>query len=83
MSPLTTSPTGSRIPSGYLLTAELLGVDPEAMLAFEDTEAGVASARAAGARVVGITRTLGAARLGEADELVERIDLPLLERLLT
>ena len=40
------------------------------------------SARAAGARVVGITRTLGPERLAAADELVERIDLALLERIL-
>ena len=33
-------------------------------------------------RVVGITRTLGPERLGAADELVERIDLALLERIL-
>jgi hypothetical protein len=32
--------------------------------------------------VVGLTRTLGAARMGQADELVERIDLALMERLL-
>ena len=42
---------------------------------------GFAAAKAAGARVVGLTRTLGAERLAAADELVERIDVPLLERL--
>jgi beta-phosphoglucomutase len=73
---------GKPDPEGYLLAAELLAVDPTAMLVFEDTDVGVAAAKAAGARVVGLTRTLGAARLAAADELVERIDVPLLERLL-
>jgi beta-phosphoglucomutase len=73
---------GKPHPEGYLLAADLLAVSPDSLLAFEDTEAGVASARAAGARVVGITRTLGSARLAAAHELAERIDLPLLQRLL-
>jgi beta-phosphoglucomutase len=73
---------GKPHPEGYLRAAELLGVPPTSVLAFEDTEAGVASARAAGARVVGITRTLGAERLAEAHELADRIDLALLERTL-
>jgi beta-phosphoglucomutase len=66
----------------YLTAARLLEVEPRTMLVFEDTDVGVAAARAAGARVVGLTRTLGAERMAAADELVDRIDLPLLERLL-
>ena len=73
---------GKPHPEGYLRAAELLAVDPTELLAFEDTEAGVASARAAGARVVGITRTLGPARLHRAHELAERIDCELVRRLL-
>jgi beta-phosphoglucomutase-like phosphatase (HAD superfamily) len=73
---------GKPHPEGYLRAAELLGVPPAKIVAFEDTEAGVASARAAGVRVVAVTRTLGADRLAGADELVERIDLALLERIL-
>jgi len=73
---------GKPHPEGYLRAAELLGTQPETLLAFEDTEAGVASAKSAGARVVGLTRTLGAARLAQADELVDRIDAGLMERLL-
>jgi sugar-phosphatase len=68
---------------GYLIAARALGVDPVDVLAFEDTEAGVASAKAAGMRVVGITRTLGATRLAAADELVERIDLETMRGLLS
>jgi beta-phosphoglucomutase len=74
--------SGKPDPEGYLLAAEQLGVKPESLLAFEDTEAGVASACAAGAHVVGITRTLGPARLRQAHELAERIDAELIRRLL-
>jgi len=49
---------------------------------FEDSEAGVAAAKAAGMRVVALTRTLGAERLAAADELIERIELATMERLL-
>jgi mannitol-1-/sugar-/sorbitol-6-phosphatase len=73
---------GKPHPEGYLRAAELLDVPPTSLLAFEDTEAGVASARAAGARVVAITRTLGAERLADAHELADRIDLALLQRAL-
>lgn len=73
---------GKPDPECYLMAARILGVEPRALLVFEDTDVGVAAARGAGARVVGLTRTLGAARMSEADELVERIDVPLLERLL-
>jgi beta-phosphoglucomutase len=74
-----------RIARYNLLAADGLtvdGVDATRMLVFEDTDVGVAAAKAAGARVVGLTRTLGADRMANADELVERIDLPLMERLL-
>lgn len=73
---------GKPDPECYLTAARLLGVEPSALLVFEDTDVGVAAAQAAGARVIGLTRTLGATRMAAADELVDRIDLPLLERLL-
>jgi HAD superfamily hydrolase (TIGR01509 family) len=69
-------------PEPYLLAAERLGVSPHELLVFEDTDVGVAAAKAAGAHVVGLTRTLGASRMGAADELAERVDVPLLERFL-
>lgn len=72
---------GKPHPEPYLRIAELLGVATPELTVFEDTEAGVESAKAAGAYVIALTRTHGAARLGNADELVERIDVPLLERL--
>ena len=73
---------GKPHPEGYLRAAELLGVPPGEIAAFEDTEAGVASAKAAGLHCVGITRTLGAERLAAADELIPAIDVAAVERLL-
>lgn len=73
---------GKPDPECYLTAARELGVEPTTLLVFEDTEVGLAAARAAGARVVGLTRTVGAERMAAADELAERIDVPLLERLL-
>ena len=73
---------GKPDPEPYLLAAERLGLDPEQLLVFEDTAVGVAAAKAAGAYVVGVTRTLGAERMAAADQLTERIELSLMERLL-
>jgi HAD superfamily hydrolase (TIGR01509 family) len=72
---------GKPHPEPYLRAAELLDVDASALVVLEDTDIGVASAKAAGAYVVGITRTLGAERMREADEFADRIDVALVERL--
>ena len=57
------------------------GVDPADVLVFEDTEAGVASARAAGVgRILAVSGTLAPERLREADELIHRIDVELMRR---
>jgi beta-phosphoglucomutase len=73
---------GKPDPQPYLLAAERLRIEPAELLVFEDTDVGVASAKAAGARVAGLTRTLGAERMAAADTLVERIDVAALESLL-
>jgi beta-phosphoglucomutase len=73
---------GKPHPEGYLLAIERLGVDPEAAVAFEDTEAGIASAKAAGLYVVAVLGTIPVNRLAEADEHVTAIDTALIERLL-
>jgi beta-phosphoglucomutase len=73
---------GKPDPEGYLLALTALGVAPGETLVFEDTEAGVASAKAAGARVVAVLGTQERERLTEAEQLVETIDVPLLQRLL-
>lgn len=43
---------GKPAPDGYLLAAELLGVDPGEVVVFEDAAAGLEAARASGASVV-------------------------------
>ncbi len=51
---------GKPAPEGYLRAAALLGVPVEECLVLEDSDAGVAAGRAAGARVLGVSgRALG------------------------
>jgi sugar-phosphatase len=66
-------PRGKPDPAGYLLAAERLGVDPHACVAVEDAPPGVAAARAAGARVIAVTTTHGAAALQAADAVVDAL----------
>ena len=73
---------GKPDPESYLLALEALGTRGDETLVFEDTEAGVAAAKAAGTRVVALLGTQPRERLAEADETVETIDVPLLRRLL-
>jgi beta-phosphoglucomutase len=73
---------GKPHPEAYLRAAERLGVDPATAIAFEDTQAGIASAKAAGLYVVAVLGTLPPGRLAEADEHVTAIDTALIEQLL-
>jgi beta-phosphoglucomutase-like phosphatase (HAD superfamily) len=75
---------GKPHPAGYLRALELLDGDvpPAEVVAFEDTEAGIASAKAAGLRCLAVTGTLPSERLVQADELVSHIDVALIQRLL-
>lgn len=75
---------GKPHPESYLRALELLGdgLEPGEVVAFEDTEAGVASAKAAGLRCVGVLGTLPPERLRAADELAPALDVELLRRLL-
>jgi beta-phosphoglucomutase-like phosphatase (HAD superfamily) len=75
---------GKPDPEGYALALATLGVDPAEALVVEDTEAGIASARAAGvARVLAVRGTLEPARLAAADELIDRLDVDILQRCLS
>jgi beta-phosphoglucomutase len=75
---------GKPDPEGYLRAISTLdgGLHPSEVVALEDTQAGVASAKTAGAYCVALLGTHPAERLGAADELVERIDVALVRRLL-
>jgi mannitol-1-/sugar-/sorbitol-6-phosphatase len=61
---------GKPDPQAYLAAARRLGVDPRRCLVLEDTPAGIAAGRAAGATVVGIATTHAASALVAADVVV-------------
>jgi len=75
---------GKPHPAGYLRALTLLdgGVDASDVFVFEDTEAGIASAKAAGIRCIAVLGTLAPERLAAADEIVPAIDVELMQRLL-
>jgi beta-phosphoglucomutase len=74
---------GKPHPEGYRQALTFLdGAAPGEVLAVDDTEAGVASAKAAGLVVFAKQGTLDPHRLAAADELVERIDVALMQRVL-
>jgi HAD superfamily hydrolase (TIGR01509 family) len=80
-------PRGKPHPDPYLAALDRLGVAAEEALAFEDSPAGLAAARAAGLPTVGITSTLPAPdllALGAAAAIADFTDpalAPLLDRL--
>jgi beta-phosphoglucomutase len=75
---------GKPHPEGYLKALELVGPTegPAHVLGIDDTEAGVASAKNAGLLTFAKTGTLDPHRLARADELIDRIDVPLMQRVL-
>jgi len=75
---------GKPDPAGYLRALELLdgGLGASEVVVFEDTEAGIASAKAAGIRCIAVLGTLAPERLAAADEIVPAIDVELMQRLL-
>jgi beta-phosphoglucomutase-like phosphatase (HAD superfamily) len=75
---------GKPDPAGYLRALELLGGDlwPSDVVVFEDTEAGIASAKGAGMRCIAVLGTLAPERLASADEIVPALDAGLMRRVL-
>ncbi|MGZ4430111.1 MAG: HAD family hydrolase [Gaiellales bacterium] len=78
---------GKPHPEGYLKALSLLqpraaGLVAGEVTAFEDTEAGIASAKAAGMRCIAVSGTHPGERLAAADEIVDGIDVALMRRLL-
>ena len=61
---------GKPAPDGYLLAARRLKTDPRQCLVFEDAPAGLAAGRAAGARVIALTTSLGADALVGAEAFI-------------
>jgi beta-phosphoglucomutase len=53
-----------------LLSRDAAGLRPEECLAFEDTMAGIASARAAGLKVIGVSNTYPPEKLGAAHRVI-------------
>jgi beta-phosphoglucomutase family hydrolase len=72
-------------PEIFLKAAESVGANPLNTVAFEDSVAGVRSAKAAGMKVVGLTTTHTAEDLHEADKIIKdytEIDVTALYQLL-
>ena len=74
---------GKPDPEGYLRALEALGggLAADEVVAFEDTEAGIASARSAGLRCIAVRGTLPDERLAAAEAIVDTIDLELVASL--
>ncbi|MDX6538512.1 MAG: beta-phosphoglucomutase [Gaiellales bacterium] len=69
-------PRGKPAPDGYAEAHRLLAPELPAgdILAFEDTEVGVASALAAGLRCIAVLGTMGSDRLRAAEQIVPTLD---------
>lgn len=61
---------GKPAPDGYLLAAERIGVVPHECVVIEDTPAGIAAGRAAGATVLAVATTFPSAELHRAHVVV-------------
>jgi mannitol-1-/sugar-/sorbitol-6-phosphatase len=61
---------GKPDPEPYLLAASRLGIAPDHCVVLEDAPAGVRAGKAAGMRVVGVSTTVAAAELADADLVV-------------
>jgi mannitol-1-/sugar-/sorbitol-6-phosphatase len=65
---------GKPDPEGYLRAAALLGIPPADCVVVEDAPAGLAAARAAGMRAIGVSSTFVASELHDADFVVGSVD---------
>jgi len=70
-------------PEGYLVALRILGVEAADAAAVEDSEAGIAAAKAAELHCVAVRTTMPAERLSAADEVVDRFDRDLISRLVS
>lgn len=67
---------GKPHPEPYLITAELLGVEPSACVVFEDSVTGCVAAKAAGMKLIAVPAPgeRGSARFGFADVVLDSLD---------
>jgi HAD superfamily hydrolase (TIGR01509 family) len=73
---------GKPDPAGYVRALELLERRPDEAVVFEDSEAGVAAAKAADLYCIAVEGTVELDRLSAADEIVGALDVELMRRLL-
>jgi HAD superfamily hydrolase (TIGR01509 family) len=73
---------GKPAPDGYRRALELLELGPHEAVAVEDSDVGIAAAKAAGLRCVAVTGTLHLDRLSAADEIIEGLDPDFVRRVL-
>jgi beta-phosphoglucomutase len=78
---------GKPHPEGYEIALRHLdgraaGLHPDEVTVLEDTEVGVAAAKAAGMRCIAVGRTLAPGRLAAADAIVPGVDEALIQRIL-
>jgi HAD superfamily hydrolase (TIGR01509 family) len=74
---------GKPDPEGYLLALRRLRLQAADGVAIEDAPPGIAAAKAAGLSCVAVLGTAPRERLGQADEIVPRLDAGLVDRLLS
>jgi beta-phosphoglucomutase family hydrolase len=65
---------GKPDPEVFLTAAQRIGVEPQDGVVFEDALVGIAAAKAAGIRVVGVATTEPKEKLAHADWVVDRLD---------
>jgi beta-phosphoglucomutase-like phosphatase (HAD superfamily) len=68
------TPFSKPAPDPYLAATAALRARPDRSVAVEDTAAGLASAKAAGLRCIGITTTFPSTKLNLADSIVGSMD---------
>jgi HAD superfamily hydrolase (TIGR01509 family) len=66
--------SGKPAPDPYRAVLDRLDAKPARTIAIEDTAAGLASAKAAGLRCIGVTTTFPASKLSLADRVVDSLD---------
>ena len=73
---------GKPAPDGYLRALELLEIGSHEAVAVEDSDVGIAAAKAAGLRCVAVLGTLPPERLSGADEIIDALDPDFVRRVL-